>query len=210
MDRNGGPARFTRRWTSRLPRGGRGSQQAARADVVGPDGRLPRGGRGSQLTTRSSFTVPSGSPPARGAWIATLHPHEEKRGPAVASREGGVDRNTTSAASCGLPTSRLPRGGRGSQRVRVIGSEAMGLSPPARGAWIATTCLPSFLSCVWSPPARGAWIATVDQVRASRHSCVASREGGVDRNVLCGGGGWLSPARRLPRGGRGSQHYDGG
>ena len=59
--------------------------------------------------------------------------------PLVASREGGVDRNTI---------------------AKPIGPESHG-SPPARGAWIATGGRGLSAFSEWpSPPARGAWIAT--------------------------------------------------
>ena len=102
-----------------------------------------------------------GSPPARGAWIATSFPHKVRAQQNVAPREGGVDRNDGPAARAGqldvapreggvdrnpsresdltLPGCRPPRGGRGSQRVGA-GLEVAALeSPPARGAWIATS-----------------------------------------------------------------------
>ena len=101
------------------------------------------------------------SPPARGAWIATSARSSPTISPHVASREGGVDRNLNS----------------GNNGLKVVES------PPARGAWIATrsrTRSPSQTRA--SPPARGAWIATLSARTRRRPACVASREGGVDRN----------------------------
>ena len=101
---------------------------------------------------------------------------------AVASREGGVDRNLEAAHGLADPCGRLPRGGRGSQLSDLRVCQRVHLSPPARGAWIAT----SGLLC---------WSEVVG---------VASREGGVDRNYIHPpASGW--PRGRLPRGGRGSQ-----
>ena len=95
VDRNMGRPGNRKKSGGRLPRGGRGSQPGA---VVVSDrdvgGRLPRGGRGSQL-----------------GW-----PHVVLLGLQVASREGGVDRNT---------------------KLTGFG-ERLAWSPPARGAWIAT------------------------------------------------------------------------
>ena len=60
-----------------------------------------------------------------------------------------------------------------------------------------------------SPPARGAWIATSERtcVNQGLPDGVASREGGVDRNQSSPDVGHMvgfDPCR-LPRGGRGSQ-----
>ena len=166
------------------------------------------------------------SPPARGAWIATpmtmdrwtMIPVASREGGVdrnigrphsstaihVASREGGVDRNQFLAAWYLASECRLPRGGRGSQHVGVDLAGVLDLSPPARGAWIATPLGASGWTLPLSPPARGAWIATrcTRTRQASRR--VASREGGVDRNQA-GMVDELTRVRRLPRGGRGSQ-----
>ena len=59
-----------------------------------------------------------------------------------------------------------------------------------------------------SPPARGAWIATsVGGAPTADYGVVASREGGVDRNtrVLRRRSRHSRQDGRLPRGGRGSQ-----
>ena len=168
----------------RLPRGGRGSQPFHHFGVAtGDHRRLPRGGRGSQLRYGVRRRGHGWSPPARGAWIATPQFYNYGTDRIVASREGGVDRN--------------------SWRTRL--STVSWMSPPARGAWIAT---PSSPACGGSRPGRlprgGAWIATTWQRRSRPTSAVASREGGVDRNVIAlrQMGAYVS---RLPRGGRGSQ-----
>ena len=102
----------------------------------------------------------------------------------VASREGGVDRNASITRIAARDQCRLPRGGRGSQLTQGGAMFEVRESPPARGAWIAT--LPSLEGplCSSSPPARGAWIATRCAPKPQRWHPVASREGGVDRNML--------------------------
>ena len=130
--------------------------------------RLPRGGRGSQHVRFPATYVPFVSPPARGAWIATIRQAGFESPASVASREGGVDRNRDimynsaakpvasreggvdrnsrtgrrAAAHRVFPVrdaSRLPRGGRGSQRRGTRTRSRGCVSPPARGAWIATS-----------------------------------------------------------------------
>ena len=136
--------------------------------------RLPRGGRGSQ---RSQFQLA----------------HEDEQA-GVASREGGVDRNIGSAvprrwcATAGCVASREGGVDRNALVVTHHRAASALLSPPARGAWIATPAAPytrarcqpgrrlprggrgSQPGCVschaesplpLSPPARGAWIATL-------------------------------------------------
>ena len=140
--------------------------------------------RGAWIATRSAPGPCSSpwSPPARGAWIATTSRGRCCADTAVASREGGVDRNPLNVTSGLRPESRLPRGGRGSQPVLRHHPPPAPPSPPARGAWIATVPRRTWSRCGLSPPARGAWIAT--------HAIARARQ---------------TRTRRLPRGGRGSQ-----
>ena len=56
-------------------------------------------------------------------------------------------------------------------------------SPPARVAWIETPGLKFLRECQVSPPARVAWIETGFRRPAAKAGRVATREGGVDRNV---------------------------
>ena len=81
----------------------------------------------------------------------------------VATREGGVDRNYT--------------------RLIPIGKD--GLSPPARVAWIETAMKQTKSACSTSPPARVAWIETFRSCSGTSLMVVATREGGVDRNLFC-------------------------
>ncbi len=81
----------------------------------------------------------------------------------VATREGGVDRN------CGVGL-----------LVQIYHQ-----SPPARVAWIETPKHQrrSYLLSL-SPPARVAWIETFNNFLVLRRMVVATPEGGVDRNIL--------------------------
>ena len=79
----------------------------------------------------------------------------------VATREGGVDRNTSGNTSTG----------------------AAAPSPPARVAWIETFTFTSTERLLKSPPARVAWIETFCTFHACYVEAVATREGGVDRNA---------------------------
>ena len=62
------------------------------------------------------------------------------------------------------------------------------LSPPARGAWIATETIVT-LTCCWSHGSRlprggrGSQLDMTPRPACVRMSTVASREGGVDRNM---------------------------
>ena len=58
------------------------------------------------------------SPPARVAWIETLIRSNSRINRAVATREGGVDRNF----------------------IVTLANRATAKSPPARVAWIETLC----------------------------------------------------------------------
>ena len=55
----------------------------------------------------------SGSPPARVAWIETLSVQKSKGHGSVATREGGVDRNSAFVALRMMISCRHPRGWRG-------------------------------------------------------------------------------------------------
>ena len=81
----------------------------------------------------------------------------------VATREGGVDRNTRDG----------------------VNEDGKTASPPARVAWIETLqFLCRIIYNIKSPPARVAWIETVVGPEVGRGGeAVATREGGVDRNI---------------------------
>ena len=84
-------------------------------------------------------------------------------GISVATREGGVDRNLYEFVAL------------------LVGNG----SPPARVAWIETSCLLCCsLNIFRSPPARVAWIETRVKDALARRVKVATREGGVDRNTI--------------------------
>ena len=116
VDRNYGTVPHAAVQQSRPPRGGRGSQRVASRPASGLRGRPPRGGRGSQRQEPGFREARRLSPPARGAWIATLHSGRAHKSVFVAPREGGVDRNNHLRASERPRRRRPPRGGRGSQR----------------------------------------------------------------------------------------------
>ena len=102
------------------------------------------------------------SPPARVAWIETDKVGLRHRNKEVATREGGVDRNVSG----------------------MVFFAAVKKSPPARVAWIETySGFTGTFESRRSPPARVAWIETpmVDGRRCFAR--VATREGGVDRNI---------------------------
>ena len=84
----------------------------------------------------------------------------------VATREGGVDRNT---------------------RVRVLFTVGGGVA--TREGGVDRNMLPTAMPLLSapSPPARVAWIETSPRVRNGSRDSVATREGGVDRNVLGAG-----------------------
>ena len=105
------------------------------------------------------------SPPARVAWIETCFSQTGNIRRLVATREGGVDRNSSDSDF----------------RASVTGS------PPARVAWIETPLSVIITSFLLSPPARVAWIETLKNRRQTKPKMVATREGGVDRNttLLC-------------------------
>ena len=156
------------------------------------------------LFVRPPITAARVSPPARVAWIetsaaTTTWPSFSK----VATREGGVDRNTSSSS------------------VRSVWAA----SPPARVAWIETRSLGHRVTLATvatreggvdrninllihyggmtkSPPARVAWIETILDLHLDIVHAVATREGGVDRNIAAVGAD-VQYLCRHPRGWRG-------
>ena len=66
-------------------------------------------------------------------------------------------------------------------------------SPHARVAWIEIVNVPCVHRPRWSPPARVAWIEIFSCKDLVWVKCVATREGGVDRNTAC------DPARQYVR-----------
>ena len=125
----------------------------------------------------------------------------------VASREGGVDRNHVDKAGLAEAEGRLPRGGRGSQRIITSVLESVPGSPPARGAWIATSPdLGGERSVRGSPPARGAWIATPNGGPGSNRRRRSPPARGAWIATSIPPAAQQDPGGRLPRGGRGSQH----
>ena len=191
----------------RLPRGGRGSQQG---HVGNPPFDVVVASREGGVDRNAEIYVwgaGSGGVASREGGVDRNSPQRDyDDGLPVASREGGVDRNTPARDGIHTRGGRLPRGGRGSQHSRgcyrahppPVASREGGVdrntlegatgrtpprSPPARGAWIATSASgANATSALGSPPARGAWIAT-----PARQCPRPSHRG------------------RLPRGGRGSQ-----
>ena len=80
----------------------------------------------------------------------------------VATREGGVDRNTSLSSRHHSNKVATREGGVDRNRTCEGGKPPFNPSPPARVAWIETLCCQSLI----------------------RKRKVATREGGVDRNVL--------------------------
>ena len=123
------------------------------------------------------------SPPARVAWIETFRNRAESALYRVATREGGVDRN---AVDCKRQPAQLVatrEGGVDRNLLAVPCFAVLPPSPPARVAWIETPCCLRTYSKRRSPPARVAWIETGRLYFFLRHGEVATREGGVDRNM---------------------------
>ena len=79
----------------------------------------------------------------------------------VASREGGVDRNSHGDLNRAAPA----------------------LSPPARGAWIATWIARDASEIRWVASREGGVDRNLKVIREMGGIGVASREGGVDRNI---------------------------
>ena len=102
----------------------------------------------------------------------------------VATREGGVDRNKKSTLILRGPESVATREGGVDRNLQLPGlSRKESASPPARVAWIETIFGWWTLSPPTSPPARVAWIETLLVHGKGRLHFVATREGGVDRNI---------------------------
>ena len=86
----------------------------------------------------------------------------------VATREGGVDRNTAAASACIVVAVATREGGvdRNAAIYQLTMSGAA--SPPARVAWIETSAAFPADERLTSPPARVAWIETPQMVFCSR------------------------------------------
>ena len=102
------------------------------------------------------------SPPARVAWIEILTQHQNRTMPNVATREGGVDRNTACDPARQYVRVVATREG-GVDRNQFVGGHGADVRP--------------------SPPARVAWIEMTGLLAKALWPTVATREGGVDRNV---------------------------
>ena len=102
------------------------------------------------------------SPPARVAWIETPTPPRSCVTAPVATREGGVDRNSRHIT----PTYKKAVATREGGVDRNTLYRSTGKSKPQ------------------SPPARVAWIETQVRQPVPDICIVATREGGVDRNVV--------------------------
>ena len=123
---------------------------------------------------------------------------------AVATREGGVDRNACGPGPDPWPRVATREGGV-DRNAKITGGDVVSsVSPPARVAWIETLrpLTYSFHRAIKSPPARVAWIETLSLMPASVRFTVATREGGVDRNVGFDGC-VFGHSGRHPRGWRG-------
>ena len=124
------------------------------------------------------------SPPARVAWIETVHGDSCTSGKDVATREGGVDRNLCPKCPRSLLVESPPARVAWIETVYSFWCVFIVIpSPPARVAWIETR-LPEgrFRRLPPSPPARVAWIETYYSGAHYYQYSVATREGGVDRN----------------------------
>ena len=125
------------------------------------------------------------SPPARVAWIETVVQLSGKRKAPVATREGGVDRNIGGLQrSMDVENVATREGGVDRNDYSFVLFAFLGKSPPARVAWIETAnCRFGKRHILPSPPARVAWIETLAACLKLYVCPVATREGGVDRNM---------------------------
>ena len=94
VDRNASRSLAASGAGSRLPRGGRGSQPVPGLRPEALSGRLPRGGRGSQPLRRHRYPALGGRLPRGGRGSQLPAPRPQLHRTLVASREGGVDRNS--------------------------------------------------------------------------------------------------------------------
>ena len=102
------------------------------------------------------------SPPARVAWIEIFSCKDLVWVKCVATREGGVDRNTACDPARQYVRVVATREG-GVDRNQFVGGHGADVRP--------------------SPPARVAWIEMTGLLAKALWPTVATREGGVDRNV---------------------------
>ena len=79
---------------------------------------------------------------------------------AVATREGGVDRNPVELYGTNRGVVATREGGVDRNRYLDLQTDYSAMSPPARVAWIETGCICKMLAMPVSPPARVAWIET--------------------------------------------------
>ena len=145
----------------RLPRGGRGSQHPAnRTYHLDAESPPARGAWIATFCGRTPANAPK-SPPARGAWIATCLTGTLTRSVASPPARGAWIATVISVGTV-CAWSRLPRGGRGSQ-PRTSGPLHPRLGVASReGGVDRNPALPGhFIRGSVSPPARGAWIATL-------------------------------------------------
>ena len=204
VDRNDWPYASTGNGRCRPPRGGRGSQLLGQCLETDATASPPARGAWIATARRSPKWRPGSVAPREGGVdrnIARLMPSPRAW---VAPREGGVDRNIIPSQGTRPAECRPPRGGRGSQRRSRRPRGSARRRPPRGGRGSQPVEGVRFDLARVSPPARGAWIATCRRGTGSRRARVAPREGGVDRNIRrepC----LLAGACRPPRGGRGSQ-----
>ena len=125
------------------------------------------------------------SPPARVAWIETMGSGRQGRTTSVATREGGVDRNTTTTPFCKCVSQVATREGGvdrntacdpARQYVRVVATREGGVDRNQFVGGHGADVRPS-------PPARVAGIEMTGLLAKALWPTVATREGGVDRNV---------------------------
>ena len=101
------------------------------------------------------------SPPARVAWIEIAIRLEDVSSRTVATREGGVDRNT-SFGRWHIQSAVATREGGVDRNVDdLVFDGETNLSPPARVAWIEIFNLYRIFLKLMSPPARVAWIEMI-------------------------------------------------
>ena len=155
------------------------AMDAARTKVASREGGVDRNYRIWGEESQGDGRLPRGG---RGSQQLRVERSVQWRN--VASREGGVDRNLLWDGEIAADLGRLPRGGRGSQLVGDRSNVALPWSPPARGAWIATPSPP--MMSVSSPVAsrEGGVDRNLQSQDEAYGAAVASREGGVDRNRM--------------------------
>ena len=187
---------------SRAPHGARGLKHKIREAIEADEGRAPHGARGLKQLLLAGGHLSMESRPARGAWIETLTPKDERQIARGRAPHGarGLKRDHIELAALRLGRAphgarglkhigesanlynrcRAPHGARGLKRNGTIENTAAPRRAPhgARGLKPICSRMPSI--SMLSRPARGAWIETDLFADAIDLDVVAPRTGRVD------------------------------